>query len=310
EARRVGRRTLVAGIHVYLTAEHGGLPAGAEIIVGYAEAAASVPKKQPAQAEPPESGVPLAPPKGPKRDPDPSPPGTPPKTPPPVVQNPPANVRPELTAEGYVFPVYGPSSFTDDFAASRAITGWHHGNDIFAPAGAPVLAVTDGTLFLAGWNDVGGNRVWLRDRQGNEFYFAHLSAFTPLAFAGSQVKAGDVIGFVGATGDAVGTPPHLHFEVHPAALLGLGYDGVVNPYDYLLAWRRVADATFDWGAPEPGEAPPPGVVLLQSEDIASASGLDPESVSELLELPAFLGEPAGAHEPAVVGASPGLSGSG
>ena len=195
---------------------------------------------------------PLAPPKGPKRDPDPKPPRDRRPSRRPSSRNPPANVRPQLTAAGYVFPVYGPSLFTDDFAAARAITGWHHGNDIFAPVGAPVLAVTDGTLFLVGWNDVGGNRVWLRDRQGNEFYYAHLSAFSPLAFEGSQVKAGDVIGFVGATGDAVGTPPHLHFEIHPAALLGLGYDGVVNPYSYLLAWRRVADATFDWGAPEAG----------------------------------------------------------
>ena len=43
-----------------------------------------------------------------------------------------------------------------------------------------------------------------------------------------------MLGFVGDTGDARGTPPHLHFEIHPAALLGLGYDGVINPYEYLL----------------------------------------------------------------------------
>jgi murein DD-endopeptidase MepM/ murein hydrolase activator NlpD len=307
DARRVGRRTFVTGLHVYLTADHGGLPAGTELLVGYAEAAASVPRSQATPPPPPQSGAPLAPPKGPKRDPDPKPPTSPPSKPPPAVQNPPANVRPDITNAGYVFPVYGPSSFTNDFAASRAITGWHHGNDIFAPVGAPVLAVTEGTLFLVGWNDVGGNRVWLRDKQGNEFYFAHLSAFSPLAFEGSQVKAGDVIGFVGATGDAVGTPPHLHFEVHPAALLGLGYDGVINPYPYLLAWRRVADATFDWGAADPGEAPPPGAVILQAEDISAASGLDPAALTELLELPPFLGEPATPPEPVVVGAEPGFT---
>jgi len=309
DARRVGRRTIVSGIHVYLTAEHAGLPADTEIVVGYAEAAASVPRPKPAQTdqpEQPESGSPITPPKGPKRDPDPRPPNAPPRTPPPDIRNPPANVRPQLTADRYVFPVYGPSSFTDDFAASRAITGWHHGNDVFAPLGAPVLAVTDGTLFLTGWNDVGGNRVWLRDHDGNEFYFAHLSAFSPLAFDGSQVRAGDVIGFVGATGDAVGTPPHLHFEIHPAALLGLGYDGVVNPYEYLLAWRQAADRAFDWGAPDPGQAPPPGAVILQAEDISTASGLDPAGLGALLEVPAFLGEPEGAREPVVVGAGRGL----
>jgi murein DD-endopeptidase MepM/ murein hydrolase activator NlpD len=303
EARgRTGRRTIVAGLHVHLTADHGGLPAGSELLVGYAQASASAlrpkPKAAAAPTPPPvqeqPSGVPLAPPKGPKRDPDPQPPGLNPE-PPAVVQDPPADVRPALTPDRYVFPVYGPSSFTDDFTAARAITGWHHGNDIFAPVGAPVLAVTDGTLFLVGWNDVGGNRVWLRDGEGNEFYFAHLSAFSPLAFEGSRVKAGDVIGFVGATGDAVGTPPHLHFEIHPAALLGLGYDGVVNPYPYLLAWRRVADATFDWGDPAPGKAPPPGLVLLEARDISSASGLDAEALAQVMEVPAL------------VGAEPGLS---
>ena len=317
---RLGRRTLVAALHAHLTADHGGLPAGTEIVVGYAEAAASAERPsaaapmKPARPKPAKSkgsqgqaSVPAAPPKGPKRDPEPSPPGVR-EEPPSVVRNPPESVRPNLTAAGYVFPVYGPSTFTDDFAASRAITGWHHGNDIFAPVGAPVLAATDGTLFLVGWNDVGGNRLWLRDDEGNELYYAHLSAFSPLAFDGSRVKAGDVLGFVGATGDAVGTPPHLHFEIHPAGLLGLGYDGVVNPYSYLLAWRRVADATYDWGRPEPGKAPPPGLVLLQAEDIASASGLDAESLSRLMELPALFGEALAPGEPTVVDAGPGFRG--
>ena len=218
-------------------------------------------------------------------------------------------MRPQLTADGYVFPVYGPSSFTNDFAADRADTGWHHGNDIFAPVGAPILAVTDGTLFLVGWNDLGGNRLWLRDGQGNEFYYAHLSAYSPLAYEGSQVKAGDVIGFVGATGDAVGTPPHLHFEVHPAALLGLGYDGVVNPYEYLLAWRRVADASFDWTT-KPGKVPQPGVVVIQAEDISSASGLAPGALAGLMELPSLFGEPSAEAEQDIVGADAGFAGYG
>ena len=179
------------------------------------------------------------------------------------MQAPPADVKPQLTAGGYVFPVYGRVSFGDDFAAARAFTGWHHGNDIFAPLGAPVLAVADGTLFLVGWNDVGGNRLWLRDRQGNEFYYAHLSAYSPLARNGAHVQAGDVIGFVGATGDAVGTPPHLHFEIHPRALLWMGYDGVVNPYAYLAAWRRLEDVGFGAWQPASGSAPQAGAVLLQ-----------------------------------------------
>jgi hypothetical protein len=224
------------------------------------------------------------------------------------VQNPPPGVRPHLTAGGYVFPVYGPASFSDDFGAARADTGWHHGNDIFAPLGAPVLAVTDGSLFLVGWNTIGGNRFWLRDLQGNDFYYAHLSAFTPLARDGAQVKAGDVIGFVGATGDAAGTPTHLHFEVHPAALLGMGYDGVIDPYPYLLAWQRLDDASFDaTGWSPPGQkAPPPAAVLLQADDISSFSGLDPAGFEGVLTGEPLFGE--GPPGPKIVYAAPGFTG--
>jgi murein DD-endopeptidase MepM/ murein hydrolase activator NlpD len=141
-----------------------------------------------------------------------------------------------LSGGGYVFPVAGQSSFSDDFRAARTTT-WHHGIDIFASEGTPLVAVADGTLFNVGWNDVGGNRVWLRDAAGNEFYYAHLAGFSPLAREGATVRAGNVIGFVGDTGDAAGTPPHLHFEMHPPELRHLGYDGVVNPYPYLVAWQ-------------------------------------------------------------------------
>ena len=56
---------------------------------------------------------------------------------------------------------------------------------------------------------------------------------------GAVVSAGDVLGFVGNTGDAEGTPYHLHFEVHPVGLLGLGYDGAVDPTTYLDAWKHL-----------------------------------------------------------------------
>ena len=316
-ARR-GYRGFVSGLHVVLTKEHGGLPAGTEITIGYAESAASAPRPAPAQPTPQPSPQPNQQPQPDppgsgggsggsqkSRDPVPAPPGSDPQ-PPRTVQNPPPDVRPKLTDRGYVFPVYGPASFTNDFAAARATTGWHHGNDIFAQLGAPVLAVTDGTLFLAGWNDVGGNRVWLRDAAGNEFYYAHLSAFSPLAREGVQVKAGDVIGFVGTTGDAVGTPPHLHFEIHPRDLLWMGYDGVVNPYPYLTAWLRLDDVDFGGWTPQPGRAPEAGAVLLQAEDISTLSGLGDDTLSSYLVMPDLFGE--GGPGPAIVGADPGFGG--
>lgn len=296
---RLGKRVFASAVHVHLTAAHGGLPAGTDITIGYAEASASAPKTPAATPDEPESPAP-------PNDPVQQPPGANP-SPPPAVHSPPSDVKPELTAAGYVFPVYGPAaSFTDDFGAARADIGWHHGNDIFAPIGTPLLAVADGTLFSVGVNSLGGNRLWLRDWSGNEFYYAHLSAFSPLAEEGAAVKAGDVVGFVGATGDAVGTPPHLHFEIHPAGLLGLGYDGVVNPYEYLIAWRRLDDLSLGL-ATRPGKAPPPGAVLLEASDISSTSGLDPEALARTLEMAALFGEslaPAKAEE----SSSPGFSG--
>ena len=87
------------------------------------------------------------------------------------------------------------------------------------------------------------------------------------------MKAGDVIGFVGNTGDADGGAPHLHFEIHPASMAGLGYDGVVAPYSILLAWRRAEDVSFSAGriytptGPGGTTLPPPGAVLLEADDI-------------------------------------------
>jgi murein DD-endopeptidase MepM/ murein hydrolase activator NlpD len=272
-----GYRGSVTALEIRLTAEHGGLPAGTTILVGYAEVAA--------QAAPPERPVqPPRPPAGKK--------GPTSKAPEPVPGFPsillPPEITPKLTAGGYVFPVYGPSSFIDTFQADRAHVsgGWHHGDDIFAPLGAPVLACASGTVFSVGWNRVGGNRLWLRDGQGNLFYYAHLSAFTPLALNGNKVNAGDVLGFVGNTGDAQGTPPHLHFEIHPVGLLGLGYDGVVNPTSYLLAWQRLQDVSFAggdaWAPRSMGNAPKPGAILLAASDISSADGLDPGSLQRAI----------------------------
>ena len=195
-----------------------------------------------------------------------------------------------ITSQGYVFPVYGPSGYGDTFGAPRSDVpgGWHHGDDIFAPLGAPLLAVADGVVFSVGPNRIGGNRLWLQDKAGNQYYYAHLSAYTPLARNGTHVHAGDVLGFVGNTGDAAGGPYHLHFEVHPASLLFLGYDGAVDPTPYLDAWRHLQDVRFPAGvawAPQPLHSllPPAGAILLQSSDISTASGLDPETLRQAIE---------------------------
>jgi murein DD-endopeptidase MepM/ murein hydrolase activator NlpD len=281
-----GYRGFVTALDVHLNADHGGLPAGTEILVGYAESAAMTAPPAPAttttaptttETEPAVtvphqiSGGP-APPDASDGS------GASPRKPPP-------KLTPKLTAGGYVFPVYGNASYVDTFGGARSdiASGWHHGDDIFGQLGQPLLAVADGTLFSVGWNKIGGNRLWLRDGQGNEFYYAHLSAFSTLAVNGAHVSAGDVIGFLGNSGDAETTPYHLHFEVHPVSLLYLDYDGAVDPTSYLDAWRKLEDVDFPAGAAwapfvHGGNAPEPGAVLLQVSDISRADGLDPASL--------------------------------
>ena len=284
-----GFHGFVTALAVHLTAPHGALPAGSEIRIGYAESnvQASVgppPKpiapgpvvKQPEHAK--RKQTPVAP--------EPTKNG---RSSAPLLAMP-TGLQPRLTAGGYVFPVYGPVSYGNTFGAFRGdVAGnWHHGDDIFAPLGAPILACADGLVFSVGWNDVGGNRLWLRDSQGNEFYYAHLSAFTPLARNGMHVKAGEMLGFVGNTGDAQGTPTHLHFEVHPSSLLFMGYDGAVNPTPYLDAWKHLQDVRFSnvasWlaktGIADP--APKPAAILLQVSDISEGSGLEPGSLQRAM----------------------------
>jgi murein DD-endopeptidase MepM/ murein hydrolase activator NlpD len=288
-------RAAVTALRVTLSAEHAGLPAGTQILIGHAESAVTAPVAPVADPEPAAKPKPARPSSvaGPKKQ-LPKPP-EPRKRAPGVdglkVQAVPTDISAPLSPGGYVFPVYGPSSFSDTYGAPRATVTWHHGQDIFAPLGAPLLAVADGTVFSVGWNDIGGFRFWLRDRAGNQFYYAHLSAFSPLAVNGNEVRAGDVIGFMGNTGDAQGTPYHLHFEIHPVALLPLGYDGVVNPFAYLNAWRHLEDVSFaagrGWAPPVPANAtaPRPGAFLLGSTDISSASGLEPGSLERALVAP-------------------------
>jgi murein DD-endopeptidase MepM/ murein hydrolase activator NlpD len=294
-------RGYVTALDIHLTVDHAGLPAGSEILVGYAESWAQAGTHQPV--------IPAAPGKATAKKPKPKAPrSNKPQGLGPAFRIP-FGLQPELTAGGYVFPVYGPHDpVADTFGALRSdVPGnWHHGDDIFAPLGAPVLACADGTVFSVGWNNVGGNRLWLRDGEGNEFYYAHLSAYSPAARNGNRVNAGEVVGFVGNTGDAEGTPYHLHFEVHPVAYLALGYDGAVDPTPYLLAWQKQKDLYLAQVAGYlpgvVGVAPKPGAILLQASDISQANGLDPASLQRAFFAPLNPGE---SGRLAAVGTSPG-----
>ena len=275
----------VTGLDVHLNEAHGGLPAGSEIVVGYAETQVQTAPKTPAPL-PLAPGEPLI--SGPM-------PGDRPQLLPKVtgpLVGVPQVITPTIAGGPYVFPVYGRVSYIDTYGAFRPdVPGnYHHGDDIFGRLGQPLVAVANGTVFSVGWNTVGGNRLWLRDRQGNEFYYAHLAAFSTAAVDGAKVKAGQVIGFMGDTGDAEGTPTHLHFEVHPVSLLYLGYNGAVDPTTYLESWKHLAALPYPvapgWAPTAPGSkitAPTPGAELLGVSDISTADGLDPASLRRALK---------------------------
>ena len=88
----------------------------------------------------------------------------------------------------------------------------HKGIDIFAKKGTPVIAATEGKIKFTGEKGLGGKQIWLRDRKRQQsLYYAHLDSIIPGL---NKVKAGDTIGFVGNTGNARTTPPHLHFGIY------------------------------------------------------------------------------------------------
>lgn len=145
-----------------------------------------------------------------------------------------------LGMKGYAFPVAGKHDFTDTYGAPRSDVPAHVGVDIFASFGTPIVAVADGRIYRVGTLKIAGNRFWLRDKKGFRYFYAHLSDFAAAAYNGADVHAGEVIGFVGNTGDAEPTPPHLHFEVHMP-------DGaVVNPTPFASKWDGGGVTSESW----------------------------------------------------------------
>jgi murein DD-endopeptidase MepM/ murein hydrolase activator NlpD len=92
----------------------------------------------------------------------------------------------------------------------------HQGIDIFARRGTPVVAACGGEVVRIGHDRLGGNVVWVAGGGARLYYYAHLEAFRPGLRVGERVDGGAVLGRVGTTGNARGTPPHLHFGVYPA----------------------------------------------------------------------------------------------
>ena len=131
-----------------------------------------------------------------------------------------------------VVPVEGVrlASLDSSFGAPRSEGRKHEGIDIFAPRGTRVVSATRGIVARVGQNRLGGNVVWVAGEGATMYYYAHLERFRDGIAPGETVGPGALLGYVGTTGNAVGTPPHLHFGVYP---LG-NWLRAVDPYPFLV----------------------------------------------------------------------------
>jgi len=135
------------------------------------------------------------------------------------------------------FPVAGPAAFSDDWLMPRytPVFHLHQGNDIFAATGTPLRAPFEGTVRY-GDEPVGGLAAYVTTADGTYFYMAHMDAAAAGLASGTHVAQGQVVGFVGDSGNARGGSPHCHFEIHP------GGGPAVDPKAFLDSWLTEAIA--------------------------------------------------------------------
>ncbi len=134
---------------------------------------------------------------------------------------PPAATAAPVNRGPWVCPVQGGATFTNDWGFPRSGGRRHQGNDLFAPRGTPVVASVAGS-YRRSSNGLGGISYYLQGSDGNTYYGTHMAGYGSVG--PGQVAQGAVLGFVGNSGNARGTSPHLHFEIHP------GGGGAVNPF--------------------------------------------------------------------------------
>ena len=148
---------------------------------------------------------------------------------PPVAKTPFYTVKLAMQAppESLPVPVAGisPRALADTWGAPRGNGRRHEGVDIFAPRGRAVLSATDGIVTRKGTSNLGGNMIWVMGPGRQMHYYAHLDRHADVE-PGDRVVAGAPLGTVGDTGNARGTPPHLHYGIYEPG-------GAINPFPLL-----------------------------------------------------------------------------
>ena len=172
-----------------------------------------------------------------------------------------------------VFPVAGGAAYSDSFGAPRSEGRSHAGNDLFAPKGTPVLAAAPGTVVRITVGERAGRYIVVEHFDGWRSYYIHLDNDTPgtddgLGGApapgitvGARVEAGQVLDYVGDSGNAEETPPHLHFELHDPK------GNAIDPYPHLRAAEAGGDAVFTAATARP--VPPRGPETLNTLIVGS-----------------------------------------
>ena len=188
-----------------------------------------------------------------------------------------------MSAARFVFPVVGRVQYTNDFGAPRP-QGPHEGNDIMAPRRALAVATEAGKIKFWTHSATAGCMLYLYGKSGTTYLYIHLNndltnrndnrgkcvagtSYAPGLKDGAKVQAGQLLGFVGDSGDANGVGTHLHFEVHP-------HDGgAVNPYKYLNRAYRPLFAVL-----------PGGKFTLSATATVVSTALDPAATSATLKV--------------------------
>ncbi|HJW74716.1 MAG TPA: M23 family metallopeptidase, partial [Thermoleophilia bacterium] len=277
----------VVGLRLTLSAPAAGLPAGVVIVVGHAAARADQATWRSLAGPPPSSPKPRPKPSTTKSA---TPPGTSTRSgdtatgtsgasaSPGARFDPSVMPTPELDAQaaamfpGAVFPVLGAYSYSNDWLAPRGAR-LHHGTDIFAASGTPLVAAQDGTIDRMSNGDygLGGISLHVTNDRGDYFYYAHMSGYAPGIHEGLRVRAGDVVGYVGNTGNAAATPSHVHFEIHP------GGGPAINPFPFLEAWR--AQGALQAGTAQQDQPTPADVTQQVQAQVGNPEGPDYWKVS-------------------------------